>query len=77
MDIISLPGGLVGYSVTPHSLTIMDIGAVIGKRATTDDQEGDIIAVEVDTVGLYAVMSMAGGEVIRVRMTGNGFAFVK
>lgn len=79
MTIVPLPDGLVGLVMPNNANTpflIFDARAIIGRRVTTDSNEGTIIAVDIGPNGMRATIRLNGGGVVRVDMVGDDLAFV-
>jgi len=79
MTIVPLPDGLVGIVMPNNANTpflIFEAREIIGRRVTTDADEGTIIAVDIGPNGMRATIRLNGGGVVRVDMVGDGFAFV-
>ena len=79
MTIVPLPDGLVGIVLANNANTpflIFDARSIIGRRVTTDSDEGTIIAVDIGPNGMRATIRLNAGGVVRVDMVGDGFAFV-
>ena len=79
MTIVPLPDGLVGIVMPNNANTpflIFDARAIIGRRVTTDSDDGTIIAVDIGPNGMRATIRLNAGGVVRVDMVGDDFAFV-
>lgn len=79
MTIVPLPDGLVGIVLANNANTpflIFDARSIIGRRVTTDSDEGTIIAVDIGPNGMRATIRLNDGGVVRVDMVGDCLAFV-
>ncbi len=79
MTIVPLPDGLVGIVMPNNANTpflIFDARSIIGRRVTTDSDEGTIIAVDIGPNGMRATIRLNDGVCVRVDMVGDCLAFV-